>query len=497
MASDGSTTSTTSIDREWGVFIDGESRRTTGGDRIEVTNPATGERLTDVAAGTAADIDDALAAARDAFEEWRWTDPERRATLLYRVADAIEEHEDELTTLECLENGKPMWQARNDVQVAARRFRFFAGGADKFYGSNVSHTPEQVRTKVYEPYGVVGIIVPWNWPAMHTGDFLAVSLATGNATVMKPAPNTPTTSLRMAELADEILPDGLVNVVPGGVEPGAALSGHEDVDIVAFTGSDANGAKVMESAAKNITPVMAELGGKNPAIVFPDADLEKSAQTAVANSFFNSGQACTNPERLLLHEDVYDEFLGLVTEQVEDFVLGDGREEDTEIGPQATPEQVQKFQKYLDVAVEEGATIHAQASLPDDPGLSDGYFAPPTVLTDVEPDMRIAQEEVFGPLVGVQSFTSEEEAVEVANDVQYGLSAAIYTQDLERAHRVASRIEAGIVGINHPSLTWQGLPFGGYKRSGVGRKNDFEEAMHEFVQAKSIEIDMSDEALSL
>jgi aldehyde dehydrogenase (NAD+) len=239
MASEHSLGSTTTIDIEWGVFVDGEYRRPTGGERIEVTNPATGERLTDVAAGTAADIDDAIAAARSAVADWRWTDPAQRATLLYRVADAIEDHEDELTTLECLENGKPMWQARNDVQVAARRFRFFAGGADKFYGETVSHTPDQVRMKVYEPYGVVGIIIPWNWPAMHTGDFLSVSLATGNATVLKPAPNTPTTSLRIAELAGEILPDGLVNVVPGGVEPGAALSSHSDVDLIAFTGSDA------------------------------------------------------------------------------------------------------------------------------------------------------------------------------------------------------------------------------------------------------------------
>jgi aldehyde dehydrogenase (NAD+) len=497
MASEPNPGSVTTIDREWGVFIDGEYRRPTGGERIEVTNPATGERLTDVAAGTAEDIDDAIVAARKAFEEWRWTDPVERATLLYRVADAIEAHEDELTTLECLENGKPMWQAKNDVQVAARRFRFFAGGADKFYGETVSHTPGQVRMKVYEPYGVVGIIIPWNWPAMHTGDFLSVSLATGNATVLKPAPNTPTTSLCIAELAGEILPDGLVNVVPGGVEPGAALSGHTDVDLVAFTGSDVNGAKVMESAAKNITPVMAELGGKNPAIVFPDANLEQSAQTAVANSFFNSGQACTNPERLLVHEDIYDEFLDLVATQVGDFVVGDGREEVTEIGPQATQQQVEKFEQYLDIAVEEGATIHSQASLPDDPALTDGNFVAPTVLTGVEPDMRIAQEEVFGPLVGVQSFADEEEVIEIANGVQYGLSAAVYTQNLERAHRVASKIEAGIVGVNHPSLTWQGLPFGGYKRSGVGRKNDFDEAMHEFVQAKSIEIDMSEGGLSL
>lgn len=497
MVPEHNTDSVTTIDREWGVFVDGEYRRPTSGERIEVTNPATGVRLTDVAAGTAEDIDDAIEAARRAFEEWRWTDPGQRATLLNRVADAIEEHEDELTTLECLENGKPMWQARNDVQVAARRFRFFAGGADKFYGETVSHTPEQVRMKVYEPYGVVGIIIPWNWPAMHTGDFLSVALATGNTTVLKPAPNTPTTSLRIAELAGEILPDGLVNVVPGGVEPGAALSSHSDVDLIAFTGSDANGAKVMESAAKNITPVMAELGGKNPAIVFPNADLERSAQTAVANSFFNSGQACTNPERLLLHEDIYDEFLELITTQVKQFVVGDGRDDTTEIGPQATPEQVEKFENYLDIAVDEGATIHAQAPLPDDPALADGNFVAPTVLTDVEPDMRIAQEEVFGPLLGVQSFAEESEAVEVANGVKYGLSAAVYTQNLERAHRVASRIEAGIVGINHPSLTWQGLPFGGYKRSGVGRKNDFDEAMHEFVQAKSIEIDIGGGGLSL
>ncbi|MGQ4554296.1 aldehyde dehydrogenase family protein [Halobellus sp. GM3] len=497
MGLESSTGSDATIDREWGLFVDGEFRPASDGALLEVRNPATGDRLTEVAAGTAEDVDAAVETARDAFKEWKWTDPERRGDLLREVGDVIEAHEDELTRIESLENGKPMWQARRDVELAARRFRYFAGAADKLYGSAVSHTPEEVRTMVYEPYGVAGLIIPWNWPAMHTGDFMSVALAAGNSVVLKPSPSTPVTSLRMAELADEILPDGLINVIPGGVEPGSALSSHENVDIVAFTGSDANGVKVLESAAQNITPVMAELGGKNPTIVFPDADLETAAQTAVSNSFFNSGQACTNPERLLIHEDVYDEFLERVSAQVADFVLGSGLDDETQIGPQATPQQAQKFAEYLDIAVDEGATIHTQASLPDDPELEGGNFVRPTVLTDVDPEMRIAQEEVFGPLVGVMSFADEAEAIEIANGVKYGLSAAIYTQDLERAHRVASRIEAGIIGVNHPSFALQGLPFGGYKRSGIGRKNDFEEAMHDFVQSKSIEIDLTEGGMSL
>lgn len=483
--------------RDWGHFIDGEFVAGSSGERLDVRNPATRGVLTDVPDGTESDLDHAVEAATEGFEEWRGYDAEDRADVLYDVADRIAEHEDELTVLETLENGKPLEQARNDVVNAISRFRFFAGGVDKYYSDMVAHDREKVRLKVYEPHGVVGIIIPWNWPAMHTGDFVSVTLAAGNAAVLKPSPYTPLSSLRIAELIGDVLPDGVLNVVTGGVEPGAALSAHGDVDMLAFTGSDANGEKVLESAAKNITPTMLELGGKNPVIVFPDADIDDAVSTTVVNAFYNSGQACANPERLLLHEDIYDEFLDGFTSQVDALTLGDGHDDATEVGPLANEAQVEKFAQYLELAEEEGAELVARAELPDDPELADGYWGAPSVFEGVEPDMRVAREEVFGPFVGVMPFSTEEEAMQLANDVDYGLTAAIWTQDVDRAHRTASDIEAGVVGVNHPSLTWQGMPFGGYKRSGMGRKNDFTEAMHEFMQVKGIKLNLTENQLSL
>lgn len=485
------------LNRDWGLFVGGDFHRPRDSEHIDVQNPATGSTLATVPAGTSDDVDDAVAAAGAAFETWQQQPPDEYRQLLTTIAERIEDIADELAMLETLENGKPLDQSTNEVHVAADRFRFFAGGIDKFYGDSVAHTDERIRTKTVEPYGVVGVIIPWNWPVMHTADFLSASLAAGNTVVLKPSPQTPLCALRMAELIADVLPAGVVNVVPGGIGPGEALTSHPNVDKLAFTGSDENGAKVLESAAQHITPTMLELGGKNPAIVFPDAELGEAVSTVLASAFYNSGQACTNPERLLLHEDIYDEFLEQFVDRVEKLVVGDGRDDETQIGPLASTAQVEKMESYVDLAQDEGATIAAQAETPAEPALTDGYWASPTVVTDVDPDMRIAQEEVFGPFVGVMSFSDEQEAIDIANDVDYGLSAAVFTTDINRGHRVASELEVGVVGINHPSFTWQGLPFGGQKRSGIGRKNDFQETMREFMQPKSIELDMRDGGISL
>lgn len=485
------------VERDWGLFVDGEFRRERAGDRITVENPATGEALTTVPRCTDEDVDDAVSAAVGAAEGWERRPVDEYAQLLGELADRIDEITDELALLETLENGKPLNQATNEVRVAADRFRFFAGGVDKFSGDSVSHTRERVRTKTYEPYGVVGVIIPWNWPVMHTADFLAASLATGNTVVLKPSPQTPLTALRMADLMADVLPDGVVNVVPGGVEPGEAITSHPEVDKIAFTGSDQNGAEVLVNAAEHITSTMLELGGKNPAIVFPDADMEKALSTVLATAYYNSGQACTNPERLLLHEDIHDQFLDRFAARVENLVVGDGRAEDTQVGPLASTAQVEKMESYVELVNEEGARIVARAETPTDPDLSGGNWASPVVAADVRPDMQIAQEEVFGPFVAVIEFGDEREAVEIANDVDYGLSASVFTSDIDRGHRLAADLDVGVVGINHPSFTWQGLPFGGQKRSGIGRKNDFEETMREFTQPKSIELDMRDTTLSL
>lgn len=485
------------FDRAWQLLVDGAFRDASDGERLDVADPTTGEVFASAPDGTEADIDDAVAAASAASDEWKWTDPGDRAAALYRIADRIETHHDELVALETRENGKPLDQSANDVVAAAETFRYYAGGADKFYGDTVEHSPDQVRQKVFEPYGVVGVIVPWNWPPMHTADFLAPALATGNTVVLKPAPDTPLSSLRIAELAADSLPDGALNAVTGGVAPGIRLTSHVDVDMLTFTGSDANGEKVLSAAAENITPTMMELGGKNPAIVFEDADLEKSISGVIASTFYNSGQACSDAERILIQDDVYDEVRDRLAAAVEDLVVGDGFAEATQVGPMANETQVEKFERYLDVAQSEGATILAQAAMPDDASLSAGHWVAPTLLDDVEPDARIAHEEVFGPIAALMPFSDEAEAVELANGVDYGLTASIWTRDVGKAHRVASRVEAGQVAVNATGGGGLGLPFGGYKRSGVGRKKDFTETMREFSTVKAIRIDTTDDAPSL
>jgi aldehyde dehydrogenase (NAD+) len=485
------------FDRDWKHFIDGEFVEASSGERYPVENPATAEAFTEAPDGTAEDINAAVSAATEAFEEWRWMEPRDRGALLHEVADELDEHREELVELSTKEAGKPLEQSRRDVENAAKLARFFGGAADKWYSESVLDSPDEVRKKIREPYGVAGIIIPWNWPSKHTIDFSAPALAAGNTVVLKPAPDTPLCALREAEIFADVLPDGVFNVVAGQTEPGVALTSHEDIDTVAFTGHDKTGEKVLEATAKNITPAMVELGGKNAELVFPDADIDKAVSGVINNSFYNSGQACSDTERLLVHEDVYDEFMAEYTARVEELIVNDGMDESTEIGPLINQGQYDKFQSALDTALEEGAEIAAQSSLPDDPSLESGYFVRPTVLENVDPDMRIACDEVFGPLVAVMQFSDEEEALAIANGTDYGLVSTIWTTDLARAHRLTAKLETGSVAINCPAGGWPGLPFGGYKRSGIGRKKDFTEMKNHFTQVKSVRIDLTDDEYTL
>lgn len=479
------------LDRDWRPYIQGAFVEGNSEERLVVENPATGRQIAAVQTAAETEVEAAIRAAREAFDDWRWTPPEDRASQLRDAARVIEDNHDELVDMEVLENGKPMDQATSDVSKAAAYFSFYAGAADKFYGETVRDSPEVVYKKVYEPYGVVGVVIPWNWPPLHTAQFAAMALATGNTAVLKPAPETPLSSLRMAELLGDVLPDGVLNVVPGGTDPGLALTTHPDVDKLAFTGNDETGEKVIEAAGGGITPVMLELGGKNPEIVFPDADLEKAVDTAVVNAFYNSGQACSDTERLLLHESIKKKFLDRFTAAVEDLTVGPGAQEATQVGPMINGRQQEKVQSYLELAESEGATRIAQATVPEESRFDDGYWVPPTVFDNVDPDMRIATEEVFGPFVAVMTFETAEEALEIANGVDFGLTATVWTSDLGRAHRMASRLQAGTVAINNRTVGAHGLPFGGYKRSGIGRKSDFSESMREFTQVKSVHMDLT------
>jgi aldehyde dehydrogenase (NAD+) len=478
------------------MVIDGELTDAADGETFDVLNPATGEPLAQAPDGKKNDTHAAIDAAREAFANWRETSPEQRGEYLYDVAGVLEAHHDELVELETREMGKPRFQSENDVTNAERITKFYAGAADKFRGETVLDTNEEVLKTVFEPYGVVGIIIPWNWPPIHTAEFAMVAIATGNTVVMKPAPETPLSSLRIAELAADIFPDGVFNVVSGGIEPGAALTEHPGVDKLAFTGNDRTGQIILKSAADNITPAMMELGGKNPAIVFPDANFDKAVSGLIYNAFYNSGQACTNPERLLIHEDIFDEFIDAYTSRVEEIIVGDGMDKHTEVGPLVSEKQRDTVLEFIEDAQKEGATILAQAALPEDPELDGGYYVPPTVFGNIDPGMRIVCEEVFGPIVAPIPFSDEEEAIRLANDTEYGLAASVWTTDVNRAHRVAHNIEAGIMCINHPTRSRQGLPFGGYKKSGMGRKKGLGETMREYTQVKSIQMDLTDETFS-
>ena len=481
---------------EWRMIIDGEPVESSNGETLDVVNPATGSAFAEAPDGTAEDMDAAVAAARETFEEWRDVKPEHRGEYLYELADRLEEIHDELVELETRENGKPRFQSENDVTNAERITRYYAGAADKIRGDTVLDSDEEVLKTVYEPFGAVGIIVPWNWPPIHTAEFATVAIATGNTVVMKPAPETPLSSLRIAEVAAEVLPDGVFNVVSGGIDPGARLTEHPDVDKLAFTGNDATGVKVLETAAQNITPAMMELGGKNPALVFPDANMEKAVSALIYNAFYNSGQACTNPERILVHEDIYEEFLDDFAGRVEDIIVGDGMDKHTEVGPMVSARQRDTVLDAFETAQKEGAEIIAQADLPDDPELEDGFYVPPTVFDNVTPEMELACSEVFGPVVAPIPFEDEDHAVELANDTEYGLAASVWSQDVNRAHRVTNNLEAGILCVNHPTRSRQGLPFGGYKRSGIGRKKGLEETMREYLQVKSVQMDLTDKTFS-
>ncbi|SEH38223.1 aldehyde dehydrogenase (NAD+) [Halopenitus malekzadehii] len=469
------------------LFIDGDWTTASTDERFATMDPATETEVTTVAAATAEDVDRAVTAARESAPAWRSKPPAERSRIVRAVADRIRDAASELAAIESRDQGKPLTQARDDVADAARYFEYYAGAADKLEGESIPLDEGSLNLTTREPYGVSGQIIPWNFPLSITARGMAPALVAGNTVVVKPAPTTPLSALSLAEIcSDAGVPDGVVNVVTGGAEPGAALSAHDGVDQLTFTGSVPTGEAVMRSAAETITPVTLELGGKNPAIVMADADIDDAARWIATGIFTNAGQICSAADRAIVHESVYDEFIDRIVDQAESYTLGPGQD-DPDMGPLNHAEHFESVLEYVDVGLEEGATLETGGEPLD----RDGHFLRPTVLSDVENDMRIAQEEIFGPVLAVIPFSDREEAVEIANDVEFGLAGGVFSRDVKRALNVARDVDAGSVYVNE----WFGgsveTPFGGMAKSGIGREKGFE-ALDSYSQTKSISVNLGE-----
>lgn len=473
--------------RTYDLVIDGELVPATGGERFETLNPATEDVVGTVARAREADVDRAVAAANDAFDDWSSTPPQERGRLLDDLAEEIRAQQESLALLETRDNGKPLSHARADVETCARYFEYYAGVADKVHGDSIPLTDDYVDYTVREPLGVTAQIIPWNLPTNIFGRSVAPALATGNTAVVKPAEQTPLTAVEIGRLATEVgIPDGVLNVVPGfGAEAGAPLSAHPDVDGVSFTGSVPTGIEVGKSALENVTNVHLELGGKSPNVVWPDADIDSAVDSTMTGIFANAGQVCSAGSRLLVHEDVKDEFLDVLTDRIEEMTLDNG-ETDPDMGPLVSEEHFEKVTNYLDIGrAEAGEPLIGGEALD-----RDGYFVEPTVFTGVDNDMRIAQEEIFGPVLSVIEFGTEAEAIALANDVDYGLVAGIHTQNMGRAHRFARDVRAGQVYINEWFAGGEETPFGGFKESGFGREKGLA-AVDAYTQVKNVCADIS------
>lgn len=435
-----------------------------------VANPATGAVIATVAGCGSEEVGRAVEAASRAFVPWSQLVVRERAAHLRRIADVLREHSAELAELESREVGKPTSQAQVDVATAIDIFEMFSQYAAELPSAsrNQGHCMDLTTLT---PYGVVGAIIPFNWPPIHTAGKIAPALAVGNTVVLKPPEQAPLTVMRMIELIAEVLPADVVAVVPGGRETGAALAGHPLVRKLTFTGAPTSGAAVTKTTADNLTPMVMELGGKNALIVFEDADLDDALESALAGGFYNAGEACTAASRLLVSRPVHDELVARMSTAVRRLKVGDGAEPGTHVGPLVTRAQQERVMGYLDIGVSEGATIAAQAPLPADPALAQGFWVAPTLLTGVRRDMRVAVEEIFGPVVVVIPFDTEQEAVEIANGTEFGLVAAVFTADMERAMRVSQQLEVGAVFVNNYDRATTGSPFGGTKHSGYGREH--------------------------
>lgn len=469
------------INNRW---VASESGKTFG-----TVNPTTGEEICQVAEADAADVDKAVHAAREAFERgpWRKMNASERCRLLYRLADLVEKNADELARLESLDNGKPVSIARNvDVAKTIACYRYFGGWADKVQGKTIPIDGNFFCYTRHEPVGVVGQIIPWNYPMLMQAWKLAPALATGNTVVLKPAEQTPLTALRIGELILEAgFPEGVVNLAPGfGPTAGAAIASHMDIDKVAFTGSTEVGRLIMEAAARsNLKRITLEMGGKSPNIILEDVDLDEAVEGAHLGTFSNQGQVCCAGTRVFVQEKIYDRFVEKSVTRAQKRVVGDPFDPRTEQGPQVDQAQFDRIMSYIDCGQTEGATLACGGQRVG----NRGYFIQPTVFADVQDDMKIAREEIFGPVMSVIPFKDVDEVIGRANRTVYGLAAAVWTRDIKKAHAIANSVRAGTVWVNCYNVLDPRAPFGGFKQSGIGRELG-EYGLQQYTEVKTVTV---------
>lgn len=480
--------STINVPSKLSMIVGGEQVGATDGRTFETINPATGEVLATLPRASEGDVKRAVDAAAAAFPGWRDTPPLERVAALNALAAKIEDHAEELGLIDVSENGSPIREMRKDAGVAAWLIRYLAGLVLELRGQTMPSDPSRFNYSTLQPFGVVGRIIPFNHPVLFAASRLAAPIGAGNTVVMKPSEYTSISALKVAEMANEVLPPGVFNIVTGfGQEAGDALVRHPEVRRIAFTGAADTGRAIQVSAASvAVKTVTLELGGKNPIIIMPDADLDSAIDGAIRGMNFTwQGQSCGSTSRLLVHSSIREELVGRLAQRLDAMVAGPPDEYSTDTGSIVNQSQYDKVKSYLQIAKSDGARVVAGGAPAEVPGLPQGLFFRPTLLEDVKPDARVAQEEIFGPIMVTIPFDTADEALRIANSVRYGLTGSIYTHDLALAHRFARELQAGMVWVNDSSNHIPGMSFGGVKDSGIGREESFEELLS-YTQSKSV-----------